>query len=208
MKRSSYCLRILASNLQTNVNLCLIAVEMAILLFKKMASILLLIASVAALAASVRVKNNLTAVHPIAKQPRSSLVAQNFKLTHHSSFAFRSHSSRTISTVSGQLGPIPTWPITNSAHILNQLGPHTIPTRPKTKSALKQLGPFFLLLSPFFFFLFFPFLFFSSFWRTSLEIMYLEQFWHSLTMEPTGSMLWHYTCIHGNFMYVNGYVNY
>ena len=75
VKRPSYCLRILASNLQTDVNLCLIAVETAVLLFKKLASILLLIASVAALAASVGVKNNLTAVRPIAKQPRGSLVA-------------------------------------------------------------------------------------------------------------------------------------
>ena len=39
VKRPSYCLRILASNLRTDVNLCLIAVETAVLLFKKLASI-------------------------------------------------------------------------------------------------------------------------------------------------------------------------
>ena len=49
-------------------NKIVIAVETAVLLFKKLASILLLIVS-------VRVKNNLTAVRPIAKQSRSSLVA-------------------------------------------------------------------------------------------------------------------------------------
>ena len=87
-------------------------------------------------------------------------------------------------SLSGQLGPNPSRPNTNSAQ--NQLGPHFEPTRPKTKSAQNQLGPFFLLSSPFFFFLFFSlfssffsflffsflfFSFFSSFWRLSLEVV-------------------------------------
>ena len=51
-----------------------------------------------------------------------------------------------VNSAQNQVGPMTTRSKTNSAHILNQPGPHIIPTRPKTKSAH---------FSSFFFFLFF-----------------------------------------------------
>ena len=41
-----------------------------------------------------------------------------------------------VNSVQNQLGPILTWPKTNSAQLNNQLGPRYVPTRPKHDSCL------------------------------------------------------------------------
>ena len=64
-----------------------------------------------------------------------------------------------VNSAQNQLGPILTWPKTNSAQLNNQLGPRYVPTQPKHDSCLflYYFLPFFapICLSIWFFFSFF-----------------------------------------------------